>query len=77
VRDDFSGFLHKKIALAVRSMLALYVTLFFVVAQVINVLFFGVRPPIFVGGALIAGAISARVPLRYAKRCFSLGNRSF
>jgi len=37
------------------KLLGVYVTLFFVVAQVINVVFFGTRPdlPIYVGGALI------------------------
>src|SRR5580692_5904355 len=39
------------------KLLGVYVTLFFVVAQVINLVFFQVRPdlPIFVGGALIVG----------------------
>jgi small multidrug resistance family-3 protein len=39
------------------KLLGVYVTLFFVVAQVINLVFFGVRPdlPILVGGALIVG----------------------
>jgi len=39
------------------KLLGVYVTLFFVVAQVINLVFFHVRPdlPIFVGGALIVG----------------------
>jgi drug/metabolite transporter superfamily protein YnfA len=39
------------------KLLGVYVTLFFVVAQVINMVCFGVRPdlPIFVGGALILG----------------------
>jgi hypothetical protein len=38
------------------KLLGVYVTLFFVVAQVINLVFFHVRPdlPIYVGGALIA-----------------------
>jgi drug/metabolite transporter (DMT)-like permease len=37
------------------KLLGIYVTLFFVVAQIINAIFFGARPdlPIFVGGALI------------------------
>jgi small multidrug resistance family-3 protein len=37
------------------KLLGVYVTLFFVVAQVINLVFFDVRPdlPIFVGGAFI------------------------
>jgi len=37
------------------KLLGVYVTLFFVVAQVINLVFFQIRPdlPIFVGGALI------------------------
>jgi drug/metabolite transporter (DMT)-like permease len=37
------------------KLLGIYVTLFFVVAQIINLIFFGARPdlPIFVGGALI------------------------
>jgi small multidrug resistance family-3 protein len=37
------------------KLLGVYVTLFFVVAQLINLLFFGARPdlPIYVGGALI------------------------
>jgi drug/metabolite transporter superfamily protein YnfA len=37
------------------KLLGVYVTLFFVVAQVINLVFFHARPdvPIFVGGALI------------------------
>jgi small multidrug resistance family-3 protein len=39
------------------KLLGVYVTLFFLVAQVINLLFFGVRPdlPILVGGAMIVG----------------------
>ncbi len=39
------------------KLLGVYVTLFFLVAQIINLVFFGVRPdlPIFVGGALIIG----------------------
>jgi hypothetical protein len=39
------------------KLLGIYVTLFFLVAQLINLLFFGVRPdlPILVGGALIVG----------------------
>ncbi len=38
------------------KLLGVYVTLFFVVAQVINLIFFGLRPtpPIYIGGALIA-----------------------
>jgi small multidrug resistance family-3 protein len=38
-------------------LLGIYVALFFVVAQVINLVFFGVRPglPILVGGGLILG----------------------
>jgi drug/metabolite transporter superfamily protein YnfA len=42
------------------KLLGVYVTLFFVVAQVINLVFFGIRPdlPVFVGGALIvAGGV--------------------
>jgi small multidrug resistance family-3 protein len=37
------------------KLLGVYVTLFFVVAQVINLVFFGVRPeaPILVGGAMV------------------------
>ena len=37
------------------KLLGIYVTLFFVVAQIVNLIFFGARPdlPIFVGGALI------------------------
>ena len=37
------------------KLLGIYVTLFFVVAQIVNFIFFGARPdlPIFVGGALI------------------------
>lgn len=37
------------------KLLGVYVTLFFLVAQIINLVFFGVRPdlPIFAGGALI------------------------
>jgi small multidrug resistance family-3 protein len=37
------------------KLLGVYVTLFFVVAQVINLVFFGVRPgaPVLVGGALV------------------------
>lgn len=37
------------------KLLGVYVTLFFLVAQVINLLFFGVHPglPIYLGGALI------------------------
>jgi small multidrug resistance family-3 protein len=37
------------------KLLGVYVTLFFVVAQVINLVFFGARPdlPIYVGGAFI------------------------
>ncbi len=36
-------------------LLGVYVTLFFIVAQVINYVFFGTRPtpPIWIGGALI------------------------
>jgi hypothetical protein len=36
-------------------LLGVYVTLFFLVAQAINLIFFGIRPgpPVFVGGALI------------------------
>jgi len=39
------------------KLLGVYVTLFFLVAQVINLVFFGVRPglPILVGGAMILG----------------------
>jgi small multidrug resistance family-3 protein len=37
------------------KLLGVYVTLFFVIAQIVNLMFFGARPdlPIFVGGALI------------------------
>ncbi|HEY0147201.1 MAG: hypothetical protein WDN29_14980 [Methylovirgula sp.] len=37
------------------KLLGIYVTLFFVVAQIVNLIFFDARPdlPIFVGGALI------------------------
>jgi hypothetical protein len=37
------------------KLLGVYVTLFFLVAQIVNLIFFGVRPdlPIFAGGALI------------------------
>jgi small multidrug resistance family-3 protein len=39
------------------KLLGVYVTLFFVVAKMINLAFFGVRPdaPIMVGGAMIVG----------------------
>jgi small multidrug resistance family-3 protein len=39
------------------KLLGVYVTLFFVVAQLINLVFFGVKPdlPIYAGGALILG----------------------
>jgi len=39
------------------KLLGVYVTLFFVVAQVINLVCFGVRPdaPVLVGGALVMG----------------------
>ncbi len=39
------------------KLLGVYVTLFFLVAQVINFVFFGVRPglPILLGGAMILG----------------------
>jgi small multidrug resistance family-3 protein len=39
------------------KLLGVYVTLFFVVAQLINLVFFGIRPdlPIYAGGALIVG----------------------
>ena len=37
------------------KLLGIYVTLFFVIAQLVNLVFFGARPdlPIFLGGALI------------------------
>ncbi|MGP8233665.1 MAG: hypothetical protein ACLQL2_13585 [Methylovirgula sp.] len=37
------------------KLLGVYVTLFFVIAQIVNVIFFGARPdlPIYAGGALI------------------------
>jgi hypothetical protein len=39
------------------KLLGVYVTLFFLVAQLINLIFFGVKPdlPIYAGGALILG----------------------
>jgi drug/metabolite transporter superfamily protein YnfA len=38
-------------------LLGVYVTLFFLVAQIINLVFFGIKPdlPIYAGGALILG----------------------
>ena len=38
-----------------RKLLGVYVTLFFLVAQVINLIFYGARPdlPVLIGGALI------------------------
>jgi drug/metabolite transporter superfamily protein YnfA len=37
------------------KLLGVYVTLFFVIAQIVNMIFFGARPdlPIYIGGALI------------------------